>query len=161
MTLLSYRDVHNVVAHTPIVVRNVRHRRELSYREAADEIGISHSTLWRFEQGRDHVDAGTVLRILAWLDAQASARASAAVTSTIDAPAGHLRSTVKATLTPETGLAGGRIAAGVGVFDDVDVPGRVRPMHAHPGQTDGHAHPGGGEPHAHIWDHRSERLERG
>lgn len=118
--LLSYRDVHNAVAHTPIVVRNVRSRRNLGLREAADEIGISHSTLWRFEQGRDHVDAGTVLRILAWLDAQVSARASAALTAGFDAPAGHLRSTVKPYLTPVGSFDDGRVASGVGPVDGRD-----------------------------------------
>ncbi len=48
-------------------LRYARAERELSYREAADQIGISYSTMWALESGRQVGNMVTVLRCLRWL----------------------------------------------------------------------------------------------
>lgn len=113
MTVLSYREVHNVVAHLPIVLRNVRARRELSLRVAAAEIGITHSSLSRFERGNHSLDVASLLLIMSWLDGELSARASAAITAGIDTQPGQLRAAVNTPLTPVGSLGDGRLAANV------------------------------------------------
>lgn len=135
MTLLSYGQVHNVVAHLPMVVRNVRSRRSLSYRQAADEIGVAHTTLFRLELGREHVSVGSVLLILAWLDRQRTATASAALTAGFDSDPGQLRSTVKRNLTGGGLVSDGRLAADVPPVQPPYPP--QRPAEGSPGSLDG------------------------
>ena len=52
----------------PRALRVYRGVRGLSLREAADEIGVAHATLWRFEQG-ESVHSRHLPGILRWLDA--------------------------------------------------------------------------------------------
>lgn len=121
MPVLSYREVHNVVAHLPIVLRNVRARRDLSLRDAADEIGISYTSLWRFERGNQSLDVGSVLLLITWLDGELSARASAAITAGIDTEPGRLRAAPASSgLTPVGPLTDGRLAANVEPVDARD-----------------------------------------
>ena len=51
------------------LVKSWRHRNEMSMREAADEIGISHVVLRKFEMG-ETVSGPTLLAIMRWMLAE-------------------------------------------------------------------------------------------
>jgi transcriptional regulator with XRE-family HTH domain len=50
------------------IMRRWRINEEKSVRHVAAEIGIDHSTYWRFEQGKG-IDAKAFVKILAWITA--------------------------------------------------------------------------------------------
>lgn len=56
-----------VLEHLGNHVRFTRMARRMSYRQAADQIGISYSTMWSIESGRQVGNMVTVLRILRWI----------------------------------------------------------------------------------------------
>lgn len=69
--LTGYAEIIDVIENLPLIVREARRARGISLRQASEEIGISFSTLSRFE-GRTEKVVGIqlepVLLILDWLD---------------------------------------------------------------------------------------------
>lgn len=66
MTL--YRDMAEVLETLPAVIRTERTAKKLSYRQAGEQIGISHTAIWRYETSVDQPNAYQLLLILRWLD---------------------------------------------------------------------------------------------
>jgi transcriptional regulator with XRE-family HTH domain len=56
----------------PVLMAHERERRGLSLREAAQQIGVGHVTLWQYEQGKRDVTVRKAVRFLTWLVASAS-----------------------------------------------------------------------------------------
>lgn len=68
-SLTPYVELVEVLASLPILLREARRGRRLSIRAAAQEIGISFSTVTRIEQGEDCALSNAVVVFL-WLDQQ-------------------------------------------------------------------------------------------
>jgi len=66
-TPLPHREVIEIITSLPRLVREKRQRDGLALRPAADQIGINHATLARFEDGYDARCFATVLPILIWV----------------------------------------------------------------------------------------------
>ena len=63
----SYGELADVLEHLPLLVRESRRRRGLSIRAAAREMGMSFSTVLRYEDGGNvHLDHAVAM--LRWVD---------------------------------------------------------------------------------------------
>lgn len=67
----KYRDLAQVLEVLPTTVRMTREAHRLSFRQAAEQIGFSHTALWRYEHGHDEPNAAQLRMILVWLDGAA------------------------------------------------------------------------------------------
>ncbi len=67
--LSSFADLAQVISDLPVIVRAARRMRRLSMRSLADEVGVSHSTIYRVENGQE-IAGPTVRLLLLWLDEQ-------------------------------------------------------------------------------------------
>jgi transcriptional regulator with XRE-family HTH domain len=67
--LTPYTELAEVLSLLPVLVREARRARGLSQRAAAEQVGISFSTISRLENGEDLV-MSNVFRLLCWLDAR-------------------------------------------------------------------------------------------
>lgn len=65
--MMTYGAIADELAGLPAVALEIRNLRRLSVRAAASQIGVSFSTLSRFEVGKN-VELSSVLAILRWLD---------------------------------------------------------------------------------------------
>lgn len=63
-----YRDMAAVLETLPDVIRRERTAKKLSFRQAAEQIGISHTAIWRYESGVELPNSYQLLLILQWLD---------------------------------------------------------------------------------------------
>lgn len=63
----SYDEIVTVLGDLPMLVREKRRRNGLSLREAARQVGVSFSTLDRFEKGEDAQLRATVIPMLWWV----------------------------------------------------------------------------------------------
>lgn len=69
--MTKHLDWQDPLFDVPAYAKKVRHALaecNLSYREAAPEIGISHATLYRTAKGNGPCDVETYFRINRWLD---------------------------------------------------------------------------------------------
>ena len=66
--LTSYAELLQLLAALPLLAREKRRRCGLSLRAAADEIGISFSTLTRFENG-ENLALSNAVAVLRWVGA--------------------------------------------------------------------------------------------
>ncbi|MEU8151726.1 helix-turn-helix domain-containing protein [Nonomuraea sp. NPDC048901] len=64
-----YPELAEVLTSLPILVREMRRARGLSQRAAAEQIGVSFSTVSRLENGEDLV-MSNASRVLCWLDSR-------------------------------------------------------------------------------------------
>lgn len=64
-----YPELAEVLSALPILVREARRARGLSQRAAAEQIGVSFSTISRLENGEDLV-MSNASRFLCWLDSR-------------------------------------------------------------------------------------------
>lgn len=71
----TYSELADVIANLPLLVREARRGRRLSQRGAAEQIGISFSTVSRMEAGEDCV-LSNVIAVLRWLDYPAARAAN-------------------------------------------------------------------------------------
>lgn len=62
-----WRNVIDTVEMLPVLVREERHRRGLSHRAAAAEMGYAYADLCRFENGTKVPTLTSVLSMLRWL----------------------------------------------------------------------------------------------
>lgn len=62
----SYAELADVLGNLPLLLRETRRRRGLSLRAASRELGMSFSTVARFENGEDIVLSNAV-DILRWV----------------------------------------------------------------------------------------------
>ena len=51
--LISYAELADLVENLPLIVLENRRRRQISLREAANELSVSFSTIARIERGED------------------------------------------------------------------------------------------------------------
>ncbi len=70
--LPSYGELAAVLGNLPLILRETRRQRGLSLRAAARELGMSFSTVTRFENGEDIV-LSNAMGILRWADSPAAA----------------------------------------------------------------------------------------
>jgi len=66
-----YRELADVIARLPLLLREARRARGLSMRAAAKELGMSFSTVYRMEEGNDCALSNAVA-VLRWLDQTAA-----------------------------------------------------------------------------------------
>jgi DNA-binding transcriptional regulator YiaG len=65
--LLAYDEVIAVVEALPVILRETRRRKRLSTRQAADLLGVSFSSVARWERPAQCVpDRPAIIRILRW-----------------------------------------------------------------------------------------------
>lgn len=64
----GYGELADVLESLPLILREMRRARGLSLRAAATEMGMSFSTVTRFEHGDDGATMTTVLGIMRWID---------------------------------------------------------------------------------------------
>ena len=63
----SYEEVIEVLDHLPVIIRETRRRKGLSIREASDQLGVSFSSVSRWERIEGCVpDRPAIVRILRW-----------------------------------------------------------------------------------------------
>lgn len=67
--LSPYAELADVLSSLPLLLREARRARRLSQRAAADQIGVSFSTISRIETDRDGM-VSNALAVLRWLDEQ-------------------------------------------------------------------------------------------
>lgn len=67
MTVVS---LSKQVERLPSSVRAALLQRQLSHRQAAEQIGMSYADLCRFELGKKDVRLSTARRLIAWLEAE-------------------------------------------------------------------------------------------
>lgn len=67
-----YSELAEVIAHLPMLMKETRRARGLSMRAAAVEIGVSFSTVHRFEHGKDSATS-VLVAVLRWMDTAARA----------------------------------------------------------------------------------------
>lgn len=65
--LTTYSELAAIIQHLPVLVEGRRRQERLTYRGAAEQAGVSLSTLWRVETGRGFT-GGSLAAILCWLD---------------------------------------------------------------------------------------------
>lgn len=65
--LSSYAELADVLASLPLIAREMRRARGISLRAAAQEVGVSFSTLHRIESGEDCV-ASHLIAVMRWID---------------------------------------------------------------------------------------------
>lgn len=65
--LTPYTELAEVIASLPLLLRETRRARGLSQRAAADQLGLSFSTISRIETGGDCV-LSHATAVLRWLD---------------------------------------------------------------------------------------------
>lgn len=65
-SLTSYSELADVLANLPVLVRENRRRRGLSLRAAAQEAGVSFSTIARTESG-DDCALSSAIALINWL----------------------------------------------------------------------------------------------
>lgn len=65
--LATYEELAALLASLPMLLREARRARRLSLRAAAEQIGVSYSTIHRLEYGGD-CERMTAVAILGWLD---------------------------------------------------------------------------------------------
>lgn len=63
----TYSELAEVIAVLPMLLKETRRARGLSIRAAAEQLGMSFSTVNRIEHGDDHAVSNTVA-VLRWLD---------------------------------------------------------------------------------------------
>lgn len=63
----SYSEIVTLLGDLPMLVREKRRRNGLSLREAARQVGVSFSTLDRFERSEDAQLRTTVIPLLWWV----------------------------------------------------------------------------------------------
>lgn len=67
--LAGYDDLIGVLETLPVILRETRRRKGLSTREAADQLGVSFSSVSRWERvGQCVPDRPAIIRILRWAD---------------------------------------------------------------------------------------------
>lgn len=64
--LTPYAELAEVLANLPLLVRDRRRQQRLSIRAAAEQIGISFSTISRMENG-DDMNEASLAAVLRWL----------------------------------------------------------------------------------------------
>jgi transcriptional regulator with XRE-family HTH domain len=65
--LLGYDEVIAILEVLPVILREARRRKGLSTREAADQLGVSFSSVSRWERPQQCMpDRPAVIRILRW-----------------------------------------------------------------------------------------------
>lgn len=64
--LTPYAELAEVLANLPLLVRERRRQERLSIRAAAEQIGISFSTIHRMEHG-DDMNEASLAAVLRWL----------------------------------------------------------------------------------------------
>jgi transcriptional regulator with XRE-family HTH domain len=64
--LTPYGELAEVLANLPLLVRERRRQQRLSVRAAAEQIGISFSTISRMENG-DDMNEASLAAVLRWL----------------------------------------------------------------------------------------------
>jgi transcriptional regulator with XRE-family HTH domain len=65
--LLAYDEIIAVLETLPVILREARRRKGLSTREAADQLGVSFSSVSRWERASQCVpDRPAIIRILRW-----------------------------------------------------------------------------------------------
>lgn len=67
--LSPYAELTEVLSSLPLLLREARRTRRLSQRAAAEQIGVSFSTISRIEDDRDGM-VSNALAVLRWLDDQ-------------------------------------------------------------------------------------------
>lgn len=67
--LTTYAELAAVLESMPLICRETRRIRRLSLRSAADKMGVSFSTIGRFENGED-ARYETFIAVMKWLDGQ-------------------------------------------------------------------------------------------
>ncbi|ANA85252.1 HTH DNA binding domain protein [Gordonia phage BritBrat] len=70
--LTYYADIADTLDHIGLIVREYRRGRRLSLRAAADECGVSATSLIRIESGEQSPTVGAVISLLRWMDGGAS-----------------------------------------------------------------------------------------
>lgn len=65
--LSTYTELAGVLAAVPLLLREARRQRQVSAREAAEQLGMSFPTVARIERGEDCM-LSNVVKVLRWLD---------------------------------------------------------------------------------------------
>lgn len=65
--IIYYKDVISVLQNMPFVLTSEIRRREISYRKAAEEIGVSHSHVYNLANGLKDPSTATVILVLEWI----------------------------------------------------------------------------------------------
>jgi ribosome-binding protein aMBF1 (putative translation factor) len=63
----AYEECADIVNELPELLRTERERRELSYRQVADEMGVSHSAISHWEHRGRQMNTDNAVRVLQWL----------------------------------------------------------------------------------------------
>jgi transcriptional regulator with XRE-family HTH domain len=50
----------------PAILHDTRKQRGMTLEQAAEELGVFYTTVWRWENGRVHISVQNALRILRW-----------------------------------------------------------------------------------------------
>lgn len=65
--LSTYTELADVLAAVPLLLREARRHRQISAREAAEQLAMSFPTVARIERGEDCMLSNAV-KVLRWLD---------------------------------------------------------------------------------------------